>query len=156
MMHQWGGGFRTCGVKAAGGCYTRPMLRSILSVLAGWAAVGVLVVLTDLVLGKMFPNEYVAGRIPPDRLSALSLGTATVYSVLGGWIMVKLARSSPWRHALWLILWGELMGVLSAVMTWGQIQPWYQIGLLIAWPLAVAAGCWLAAGKPGREDGQPV
>jgi len=127
------------------------MLRSVLSVLAGWAAVGVLVVLTDVVLGKMFPNEYVAGRIPPDRLSAVSLATATLYSVLGGWITVKLAKSKPWRHAVYLILWGELMGVVSAVMTWGQIQAWYQIGLLIAWPIAVAAGCWLAAGKPQAE-----
>lgn len=129
------------------------MLRSILSVLAGWAAVGVLVVLTDLVLGKMFPSEYAAGRIPPDRLAALSLAAATLYSVLGGWITVKLAKSAPWRHALYLILWGELMGVLSAIATWGQIQAWYQIGLLIAWPIAVAAGCWLAAGKPQAEAG---
>lgn len=129
------------------------MLRSILSVLAGWAVVGVLVVLTDLALGKIFPAEYVAGRIPPDRLSALSLATATLYSVLGGWITVKLARTRPWRHAVYLILWGELMGVLSAVTTWGQIQWWYQIGLLAAWPLAIAAGCRLAAGMPRGEPG---
>lgn len=130
------------------------MLRSILSVLAGWAAVGVLVVLTDVVLGKMSPADSVAGRIPPDRLSALSLATSTLYSVLGGWITVKLAARAPWRHALYLILWGELMGVLSAVMTWGQIQWWYQIGLLVAWPPAVAAGCLLAAGLPSAAGGE--
>jgi hypothetical protein len=124
------------------------MLRSILSVLAGWAAVGLLVVLTDLVLGRLFPAEYVSGRIPPDRLSALSLATATLYSVLGGWITARLAGSRPWRHAVYLILWGELMGAISAVMTWGQIQWWYQLGLLAAWPLAIAAGCWLRAGSP--------
>jgi hypothetical protein len=124
------------------------MLRSILSVLAGWAVVGLLVVLTDLVLGRLFPAEYVSGRIPPDRLSALSLATATLYSVLGGWITARLAGSRPWRHAVYLILWGELMGAISAVMTWGQIQWWYQLGLLAAWPLAIAAGCWLRAGSP--------
>lgn len=124
------------------------MLRSILSVLAGWAAVGILVVLTDLLPGRLFPGEYVAGEVPPDSLSALSLGTATLYSVLGGWITGKLAARQPWRHAVYLILWGELMGVLSAVMTWGQIQWWYQAGLLVAWPVAVAAGCRLAAGSP--------
>ncbi|MEJ5367897.1 MAG: hypothetical protein WHT08_06240 [Bryobacteraceae bacterium] len=129
------------------------MLRSILSVLAGWASVGILVVLTDLVLGKVFPGEYVAGQMPPDRLAALSLGTSTLYSVLGGWITVKLAARQPWRHAVYLILWGELMGVLSAVMTWGQIQSWYQMGLLATWPAAIAAGCWLAAGSPLRASG---
>ncbi len=132
------------------------MLRSILSVLAGWAAVGVLVVLTDVVLGWLYPAEYVAGRIPPDRLSAISLAAATLYSILGGWITVKLARTRPWRHAVYLILWGEGMGVLSAVMTWGQIQAWYQIGLLVAWPIAIAAGCWLAAGAPPGEEGAPA
>jgi hypothetical protein len=105
-------------------------------------------VLTDLVLGRLFPAEYVSGRIPPDRLSALSLATATLYSVLGGWITARLAGSRPWRHAVYLILWGELMGAISAVMTWGQIQWWYQLGLLAAWPLAIAAGCWLRAGLP--------
>jgi len=112
-------------------------------------------VLTDFVLGKMFPSEYVAGKTPPDRLSALSLATSTLYSVLGGWITVKLARARPWRHALYLILWGELMGVLSAVMTWGLMQWWYQIGLLAAWPLAIAAGCRLAAGKRAPGGPQP-
>lgn len=128
------------------------MLRSIFSVLAGWASVGILVVLTDLALGKLFPGEYVAGRMPPDRLAVLSLGTATLYSVLGGWITVKLAARQPWRHAVYLILWGELMGALSVVMTWGQIQSWYQIGLLVAWPAAIAAGCWLAAIPPPRAS----
>lgn len=126
------------------------MLRSSLSVLAGWAAVSVLVVLTDLVLGRAFPEEYVQGRMPPDRLSALSLATATLYSVAGGWITVKLARSSPWRPAVSLILWGELPGVISAVLTWGQIRWWYHIGLLAAWPDAVALECRIAAGGPAR------
>lgn len=89
--------------------------------------------------------------MPPDRLSALSLATATLYSVLGGWITVKLARSRPWRHAVSLILWGELLGVVSAVLTWGQIQWWHHIGLLAAWPAAVALGCRIAAGGPARR-----
>jgi hypothetical protein len=151
-MHAPRGRFQTRPAAAPESCYSRGMLRSILSVLAGWASVGILVVLTDLVLGKMFPAEYVAGKIPPDRLAALSLGISTLYSVLGGWITAKLAARRPWRHAVYLILWGEIMGVLSAVMTWGQIQWWYQTGLLVAWPVAIAAGCWLAAGAPSGGD----
>jgi len=155
MMRQNSSGCQRCTANGESGCYTQPVLRSILSVLAGWAAVVVLVVLTDLALGKMFPSEYVAGKMPPDRLSALSLATSTLYSVLGGWITAKLALSSPWRHALYLIVWGELMGVLSAVMTWGLMPWWYHAGLLAAWPLAIAAGCWLAAGKPAPGEPRP-
>lgn len=65
---------------------------------------------------------------------------------------MKLARARPWRHALYLILWGELMGVVSAIMTWGQKQWRYQLGLLLAWPLAIAAGCWLAAGTRNESE----
>ncbi|MBI5085773.1 MAG: hypothetical protein HZB13_14385 [Acidobacteria bacterium] len=129
------------------------MVRSILAVLAGWGTVGVLVVCTDLVMTKIFPDQYVAGKMPPDSLAALSLATSTLWSVVGGWVTARLAASKPWRHILGLFLWGELMGVVSAVMTWGLMQHWYQIGLLLAWLPAVVAGGWIRVGKaPARAD----
>jgi hypothetical protein len=124
------------------------MARSILAVLAGWGSVGVLVVLTDGLLHLLFPGQYTEGKQPPDHLAALSLLTSTCYSVLGGWVTARIAKSKPWRHILALIVWGELMGVLSLVMTWGQIQAWYQIGLIAAWLPAVVAGGWIRAGRP--------
>jgi hypothetical protein len=124
------------------------MIRSILVVLAGWVAVGILVVCTDGVLHSIYPNEYVDGKIPPDWLSAVSLVTSTLWSVVGGWVTARLAASKPWHHWLGLVVWGELMGIASAVMTWGKIQSWYQIGLIIAWAPAVGIGCWIRAGKP--------
>lgn len=124
------------------------MWRTLLAVLAGWVLVGILVVLTDLVLTKLFPKEYVAGQVPPDHLTAVSLVTATLYSVAGGWLTARLAASRPWLHAGYLMVWGETMGLASLAMTWGQIQAWYQIGLLVLWPAAVAAGCWIRAGRP--------
>jgi hypothetical protein len=42
---------------------------------------------------------------------------------------------------VYLILWGLLMGVVSAVMSWGQIQWWYQIGLIVLWiPMVLLGG----------------
>lgn len=116
--------------------------------LAGWGSVGVLVVLTDGLLHLLFPSEYTQGKRPPDHLAAISLLTSTIWSVAGGWVTARIAKSKPWHHILGLIVWGELMGVLSLVMTWGQIQPWYQIGLIAAWMPAVVAGGWIRAGKP--------
>jgi MFS family permease len=121
------------------------MLRTILAVLGGWMSVGVLVVSTDLLLTQIYPDEYKRGSIPPDYLSGISLFTSTIWSVVGGWICALIAKDRHWRHNFYLILWGLLMGVVSAVMTWGQIQNWYQIGLIVAWPFAVSLGCWIRA-----------
>jgi hypothetical protein len=38
-----------------------------------------------------------------------------------------------------------MMGIASAIATWGQIQPWYQIGLCVAWIPAVFLGGWIRA-----------
>jgi len=119
------------------------MLRTVLAVLLGWALVGGLVVCTDLVLMKMFPNDYVEGRIPPDSLALLSLGTGALWSVIGGWFCALIAKIRIWRHAIYLMVWGEIMGAVSTVMAWGRIQAWYQIGLLVAWPIAVIIGAWI-------------
>ena len=129
--------------------YCMAMWRTLVAVLAGWVLVGILVVLTDSILMKVFPKDYVAGQMPPDHLTAISLITATLYSAAGGWLTARLARSRPWLHAGYLIVWGETMGLVSLALTWGQIQLWYQIGLLVLWPAAVAAGCWARAGRPG-------
>lgn len=124
------------------------MLRSIGAVLAGWGVVGILVILTDAVLMKLFPHDYVAGQMPPDRLALVSLATGTLYSVAGGWVTARIAAYKPWTHAVALALWGETLGLISTMMTLGQIQLWYQVGLLVLWAPAVALGCWLRAGKP--------
>ncbi len=123
-------------------------VRSVLSVLAGWATVGALVVATDAALAAIFPGDYIAGRLPPDSLAAASLATSTIWSVAGGWVTARLAPFKPWHHILGLILWGELLGFVSAALTWGQTQLWYQAGLLIMWTPAVFLGGWLRAGKP--------
>jgi hypothetical protein len=128
------------------------MIRTVFAVLAGWALVGVFVVLTDGVIHAMAPQEYVAGRIPPDWLAAISLATATLYSVAGGWLTARIASRKKWAHVVYLVMWGELMGLASAVMTWGKIQNWYQVGLLIAWIPAVLLGGYLHIGRSPAES----
>jgi hypothetical protein len=127
------------------------MLRSILAVLGGWASVGVLVVLTDLVLMALFPNEYKEGSMPPAHLSGISLATSTLWSVAGGWICARIAARKPWHHLIALMVWGEIMGITSVFISWGKVQPWYLFGLLLLWPVAILAGGWIGAGKPRLE-----
>lgn len=132
------------------------MVRSIFAVLLGWAAVGVLVVATDTAMMKMYPDQYVHGQLPPDYLVWVSLLTSTLWSVLGGYVTARLAPRKVWHHILGLAIWGELMGVASAIATWGQVQTWYQIGLLVLWAPAVALGGWLRAGSRRPWAGSPL
>lgn len=124
--------------------YTFLMLRSMLAVLAGWMTTGVLVVCFDLVLRKMLPNDYRDGQIPPDWVTAMVLATSCLFSIPAGFVTAKLAKTDPSRHVVYLVFWGLLMGILSAVMSWGQIQWWYQIGLIALWVPMVLLGGRLA------------
>lgn len=123
------------------------MFRSILAVLAGWLTTGILVVCFDLVLRKVLPNDYRDGQIPPDWVSAMVLTTSALFSIPAGWVTAKVARTDPSRHVVYLVLWGLLMGIVSAVMSWNQIQWWYHIGLIILWGPMVLLGGRLAAGR---------
>ncbi len=134
----------------AGGApvYNLQMLRTILAVLAGWMTTGVLVVCFDLILRKVIPNDYRDGQIPPDSITALVLATSALFSIPAGWVTAKLAKSDPSRHVVYLILWGLLMGIVSAIMSWGQVQWWYQIGLIILWiPMVLLGGRLAVKGR---------
>ena len=129
------------------------MWRSLLAVLAGWAAIQALVLATDAVLVRLFPRQYGAGVIPPDWLTALTLGAGLAWSAAGGWLTARLAPERPWRHALYLIVWGETLGAVYTVTTLSQIQWWYPAGLLALFPAAVAAGAWLRVGRLSDKAG---
>jgi hypothetical protein len=120
------------------------MARSILAVLAGWLTTGVPVILFDLVLMKLFPTEYREGQIPPDRLTLLVLAADALWSIPAGWVTAKIATANPMKHVFALILWGELMGLVSLFYSWGKIQWWYSVGLLILWIPTVYLGGRLA------------
>jgi hypothetical protein len=123
------------------------MVRSILAVLGGWVAVGALVVCTDLVLGRMYPQSYVEGKMPPDSLSALSLATSLIYSIAGGWLTALLAVRRRWDHVWALVAWGVLMGTISTIFTWNKMQHWNQIGLILGWIPTVVLGGYLRIGR---------
>jgi len=124
------------------------MLRSILAVLAGWLTTGLLVVCFDLVLRKALPDAFRDGQIPPDWASAMVLVTSALFSIPAGWVTAKLARTDPSRHVVYLVLWGLLTGIVSAAMTWAQIQSWYHVGLLLLWvPMVLLGGRLATTGK---------
>src|SRR6476646_6893985 len=116
------------------------ILKSIGAIVAGFLAVGILHVLTDLILEKsgIFPS--------PDQPAALGtkfLAIAAVYrnvwNVLGGWITGRLAPSGPVGHAIVLGVLGLLANIAGGIVMWKIGAHWYPF-ILAA--LAVPS-CWL-------------
>lgn len=119
--------------------------RRVLAVLAGFFAVVVLSVVTDMVL------EAIGVFPPPDKglfdtgLLLVAVGYRSLFTAAGGFITARLAPDRPMRHAVVLGVIGIIMGSLGAISTAGQnLGPaWY------AWALVVLAlpctwlGGWL-------------
>jgi hypothetical protein len=119
------------------------MWRSLMAVFGGWLVIQFLVLVTDEILARVFPGKLSAGIAVEPWLLGLRLACGVLYTVLGGWLAALLAPERPWRHAVYLILLGETLGILLAGASLGLLPFWYIGGLLLLYPLAVLAGAWL-------------
>lgn len=109
-------------------------LRSIAAVLAGFVAVVVLSLGTDVVL-------HAAGVFPPwgqpasDALFLLATVYRTVYCIAGSYIAGRLAPGKPMKHALVLGVVGLIVSTAGAVATWNkgpEFGPhWYPVALIV-------------------------
>ena len=126
------------------------MLRRIGAVAAGYAAIAVLVMLTDLIAAAVVPGLSSMPR-PPVSYFATVLVTDTLYTVVGGYLCARIAQQRA-RVATWaLIAFGELMGVASSLTFWG-IQPhWFAIALLALYPPAIWAGYVMSRRLPASR-----
>ena len=116
------------------------MWRTIGAVLVGYAAIGVLVVATDAVAAMIIPGLMSSGQTPPDSYLAVSLCTASLYTVLGGYLCAAIAKAGVKKAVLGLIVFGELMGVASVIAFWGRQPHWYGLSLLIVYPPLIWLG----------------
>lgn len=126
---------------ATGGVIPR-WLKSAGAVLAGLIVVVVLSTTTDAVLHAthIFP--------PPDQvmtdpmLYLLALTYRGVFTLLGGWVVARLAPTSPMTHVVVLAVIGLLLGglgVFAAVAT--NLGPlWYAVAVAVTGPLLTLVG----------------
>jgi hypothetical protein len=115
------------------------MGRIIAAVVLGYAAVGVLVVGTDQIFAIFIPGLQTMTS-PPLYYFVSSLATDTAYTVLGGWLCVRIAREHARNATLGLIVLGELIGLVSQILLWHTVPHWFGMGLLIAYPPAIWIG----------------
>lgn len=130
------------------------MLQSVGAVVAGILVGVILTIATDLVLHK-------AGVFPPigQPASSPSLLLATlyrtVYSILGSYLIARLAPNKPMKHALVSGVIGVMVSTLGAVVTWNKgpaFGPhWYPVSLIVlAMPTA-----WAGAKIREAQTNQP-
>ena len=109
-------------------------LRSIGAVLAGFVAIFVFSLGTDVVL-------HATGVFPPwgqpmsDALLLLATVYRTVYCIAGSYIAARLAPDRPMKHALALGVVGLIVSTAGAVATWNMgpaFGPhWYPVVLIV-------------------------
>jgi hypothetical protein len=124
------------------------MVRIIGAALAGYIAVGVLVVLTDLIFAAAIPG-FRALATPPLYYFVIVAITDTLYSMAGGYLCAAIARDSARTATLGLMVFGEIVGVASTILGWHTQPHWFAIALLVLFPLAVWTGSRLRARSAG-------
>ena len=97
----------------------RRMGRSIGALLAGFLAVVILSLGTDIVLRSVgvFPR---LGEPMADAFFVLATAYRTVYGVVGSYITARLAPDRPMEHALVGGLVGLVLSTVGAVVTWNR------------------------------------
>jgi hypothetical protein len=127
------------------------MIRSIASVLVGYATIALCTILTLVVLSTAAPNAFPApgaATAPAVWALALLLVAGAVYMVAGGFATAKIARRSPVGHALTLGAILLAVGVLTIITAaGGPVPTWYRVaGALMGMPAAWIGGLLAARG----------
>jgi hypothetical protein len=125
------------------------MIRTILAIVGGYAAIGILVVTTDQIFAALIPG-FRQMATPPPYYFGISLLTDTIYTLAGGYLCALIAREHFRNATLGLMIFGELVGIASQIAFWNNVPHWYAIALLILFPPAVWIGSRL------RSRGQRV
>jgi hypothetical protein len=130
----------------------RRLGRSIVAVLAGFIAVVVLSIGTDVLL-------HAVGVYPPmdqpKMFTTPLLLIATVYrlayAILGGYLTARLAPNRPVGHALALGVVGLVVSVAGAIVMWGVSPAWYPLALVVT----AVPSSWLGGVLSQRRKAGP-
>ena len=116
------------------------MVKSIFLVFGSYILSVVLVLATDPLLSRLFPGDFVKGRIPSDAALCASTALFVLVSIFCAWLCARLAPGRPDRHVLWFFIIGELMGIGFTIPNWSKEWPhWYWLSWLATWPIS----CWI-------------
>jgi hypothetical protein len=115
------------------------MGRIIAAALAGYVAIGLLVVTTDKIIEALVPG-FAMMTLRPLTYYVVSLATDFVYTIVGGYLCCVIARDRCRTATLALIVAGELIGIASQVKLWNTVPHWFGIVLVLIYPPAIWIG----------------
>jgi hypothetical protein len=128
------------------------MLKSIAVVAGSYVLSIVLVLATDPLLSRLFPGDFVRGRVPSNNALMASTAFFVVISVLCAWLCARFAPDRAARHVLWFFILGEAMGIGTIIPNWNRGWPhWYWLSWLLTWPVS----CYIGLRLAGRRTISP-
>ena len=87
------------------------MVRAVLSAIAGYVGIGILVVFTDQLFNLLI-NGFNAKATPPLYYFVISLCTDSFYSFLGGYLCASIAKQTAPLATRILLIGGEVVGAI--------------------------------------------
>jgi hypothetical protein len=133
------------------------MLKSIGVVAGCYALSVVLVFATDPLLSRVFPGDFVQGRVPSNSALAASTALFVVISIFCAWLCGRFAPIPTARHLLWFFVVGEVMGLAATIPNWSKGWPhWYWLSWLLTWPFSCWVGFLLAKRRGEAASGQAL
>ena len=128
------------------------MLKSVAVVVGCYVLSIVLVLATDPLLTRLFPGDYVTGRVPSNPVLITSTALFVLISILCAWLCARFAPNRAGRHVMWFFIVGEAMGIVTTIPNWGKGWPhWYFLSWLLTWPVS----CWIGFVASGRRSVEP-
>ncbi len=106
------------------------ILKSIWSILAGFLAVIILSIVSDMVIGHFMGT-------PPLVIAFIY---RSLYTILGGYITASLAPTRPMKHIIIAMIIGGILGVLGAIGNWKLGTHWYPVAIAMTGPIFVFLG----------------
>jgi hypothetical protein len=123
------------------------MLKSAAVVVGSYLLSVALVMATDPLLSRLFPGDFVPGRVPSDAALIASTALFVVISIVCACLCARFAPGGAARHVLWFFVLGEVMGIGAIIPNWSKGWPhWYWLSWLLTWPVSCWIG-WLLAGR---------
>ncbi|MGA9997559.1 MAG: hypothetical protein WBP93_19240 [Pyrinomonadaceae bacterium] len=118
------------------------MMRSILSIIAGFILICVLAFGADAVVRAVMPGLSIStGRVDSVPVLLFVIAYVFVFAVFGCYITARLAPHSPMKHALILGLLGLVFNIVGAIMMWHTAPAWFHIvSLILVMPAAWLGG----------------
>lgn len=106
-------------------------LKSIGAVIAGFAVLTVLSIITDSVLQKTGVMKTEPFDENPVWLIALIVAYRTIFNIMGFYLTARLAPSKPMKHAIILGTICFALTIVGAIVMWHLPPHWYPISLAV-------------------------